>query len=454
MERRVWRALACLLAFATGMLAPQLSSAQTFEDPQSARVTALLNGQRCGAPERELIAQVTPTPVGSPSPLPSLLPGSQGGSGSLYATPFPTASAPVTPPPVPTPTPAVTSSAGPVYLVRPSGAPSIVPKPQETPQASPTPADVPTLRPGYIAVLADHLTGSTKPGVPGDATGNVHIFYQDEILVGDRAHYDGLRTITVTGNPYIIDRTKDSVLYGDKITFDTVAQKAELYRGRGQSSQGVEQGLVYFGAQDLRTDQHGIAHGNDATVSTCARPRAGYHVTGRTIEVIPGDKIVISKAVLWLGAAAIFFLPRVVIPLRTVSDERQRPQFFPDVGYNSYQGYYVRSRLTFGTDQYYFGYYTIEFYSKQGITLGYNGTFNKKNGRRSTNIAIQRVQDRIAQSTNYNVGLLDTENFSQTLHGQTAVLVPKRVRTTHPVSADARLERTSDPQLPDRVANL
>ena len=293
-----------------------------------------------------------------------------------------------------------------------------MPKPGES-TASPAPTGAPTLQPGYVAVLADKITGSTKPGVPGDATGNVHIFYSDEVLVGDRAHYDGIRTITVTGNPYIYNRTKDSILYADSITFDTVAQKAALYKGRGESSQGVERGLVYFGASDLHSDQHGVSHGNYATASTCERPRAGYHITGRTIDVYPGDRIVISKAILWLGAAAVFFLPRVVIPLRSVSDERQRPQFFPELGYNSIQGYYVRARLSFGHDQFYYGYYTIEFYTKQGVTVGYNGTLTKKNGRRSTNIAFQRVESRLppAPSVNYNLGLQDTENFSQTLHG-------------------------------------
>ncbi len=304
-------------------------------------------------------------------------------------------------------------------MVRPSETPSIAPKPEQSPQPSPTPTGVPTLRPGYVAVLADKVTGSDKPGVPGDATGNVHIFYQDEVLVGDRAHYDGVRTITVTGNPYIVNSNKDTVLYADRITFDTVAQKAALFKGRGQSTQGVERGLVFYGAQDMRTDQHGVAHGNYATVTTCQRSRSGYHVTGKTIDVDPGDKIVISKAVLWLGAAAVFFLPRLVIPLRTVSDERQRPQFFPELGYNSVQGYYVRSRLSFGRDQYYYGYYTIEFYTKQGATLGYNGTISKKNGRRTTNIAVQRIESHLppAPSVNYNFALQDTENFSQTLHG-------------------------------------
>ena len=387
---------------------------------------ALLDGQSCAvrmsgeqAPPPQQVAQAAATAPASPSPSPSPsfspVPVSPG---VPYATPFPTGSPAVTPPPIPTPTPVASVSPGPVFLQRGSAPPSIAPAgPSAAPSPTSTPMAVPTLRPGYVAVMADKITGSTKPGVPGDATGNVHIFYQDEVLVGQRAHYDGVRTITVSGNPYIINNTKNSILYADKITFDTVAEKASLYNGRGQSSQGVERGLVYFSAKDLHTDQHGLSHGDYASVTTCERPRAGYHLTGRTIDVIPGDRIVITKAILWLGAAAVFWLPRVVIPLRSVTGERQRPQFFPEMGYNQYQGFYVKAHLGFGKDEHYYGYYTIEFYTKQGTTLGYNGTLSPKSGKRTTNLDLQRIQNRLQGTTQYNIAAQDQENFSRTLRG-------------------------------------
>lgn len=417
------RAFACLFAFIAGLTAPALAAPPDFTDAQSQRALALLNAQSCA--QRFEVAQATASPSpaasGSPSPNPSASPTFKPvpvGPGLPYATPYPTSS-PVTPPPIPSPGPTASGTPGPVYLATPAASPSIVPaRPYASPEPEPTPTGVPTLRPGYIAVTADKVTGSTAPGIPGDAIGHVHIFYQDEVLVGDRAHYDGVKTIVVTGNPYIINNSKNSVLYAEKITFDTVAQKAELTNGRGESSQGVEQGLVYFGAKDLRTDQHGVSHGDFATVTTCERPRAGYHLTGRTIDVTPGDRIVITKAVLYLGALAVFFLPRVVIPLRTVSDQRQQPHFFPELGYNSYQGFYVRARLGFGRTQYYYGYYTIEFYTKQGTTIGYNGTIAKRNGRRVTNIDVQRINNKLVNSTQYNMALQDQENFSQTLRGQ------------------------------------
>ena len=257
-----------------------------------------------------------------------------------------------------------------------------------------------------------------KMNAPGDAIGNVNIFYQDEILVGDRAHWDGIRTITITGNPYIINNTKTSTYHADVIKFDALTQQTELINGHGESSEGVERGLIYFSAKDLKTDEHGVAHGDYANVTTCERPRAGYHLTGRTLDVYPGDRLVISKAVLWLGAAAVFYLPKVIIPLRRVDDERQRPSFFPEVGYNETQGVYVKAKPGFGRDQYYYGYYRVEYYSRTGWALGYTAFLAAKSGKRQSSIDYYLVRDKRVQKPNYNINVMDTENFSQTLKGR------------------------------------
>lgn len=366
---------------------------------------------------RQVVAQVTPTPAPSGSPR---VPNAPTGPSQLYATPFPTSS-PVTPPPIPTPTPRASTSPRPPILARPAATPSIVPAGSPTPSSSPAPISAPTLRPGYAAVIADKLVGNfQKQNAPGDAIGNVHIFYQNEVLVGERAHYDGVRTITITGNPYIANSTSTSILHGDEITFDTISQNAKLTNGRGESSEGVERGLVYFSAKDLTSDERGVAHGDYANVTTCDRPRAGYHITGRTLDVIPGDRMVISKAVLWLGAAAVFYLPKVIIPLRRIEDERQRPSFFPELGYNTYQGFYVKEKLGFGRDQYYYGYYRIEYYTKTGFGLGYTAFLAPRSGKRQSSIDYFVVHDRRVQTTNSNLNFSDNENFSPATRGRFA----------------------------------
>jgi uncharacterized protein YjbI with pentapeptide repeats len=386
----------------------------------SEAIFGLLNANTCAsraARASDLVAQVTPTPAPSPTSSASV-PNAPLAPGQLYATPIPSGNT-VTPPPIPTPSPNVKASTGPVFLIRGSAPPSIVPNGSPTPETSPTPIVAPTLKPGFVAVMADKFVGNAnKQGAPGDAIGNVHIFYQDEVLVGDRAHYDGFKTISVTGNPYIVNSTDTSILHADRIEFDTLAQRADLINGRGESSQGVERGLVYFAAKDLKTDEHGVSHGDYANVTTCERPRAGYHITGRTIDIYPGDRMVISKAVLFLGAAAVFYLPKVIIPLRSIEDERQRPSFFPEVGYNSYQGFYIKAKPGFGRDQYFYGYYRIEYYSRQGFGLGYTAFLARQNGKRQTSVDTYAIHDRRTQTTAWNLNAQDSENFSQSLRAR------------------------------------
>jgi len=380
----------------------------------SEAIFGLLNANTCASRalrSSDLVAQVTPTPAPSPSSS-APVPNAPLAPGHLYTTPIPSGSA-VTPPPIPTPVPSAKASAGPVFLIRGSAPPSIVPNGSPTPSATPAPIVAPTLRPGFMAVMADRFVGNfNKPGAPGDAIGNVHIFYQDEVLVGDRAHYDGFKTVTISGNPYIANNTNTSILRGDEILFDTVAQRAELINGRGESSEGVERGLVYFSAKDLKADEHGVSHGDYANVTTCERPRAGYHITGRTIDIYPGDRMVISKAVLFLGAAAVFYLPKLIIPLRSIQDERQRPSFFPEVGYNSYQGFYIKAKVGFGSDQYFYGYYRLEYYTKQGFGLGYTAFLTKQNGRRQSSVDFYRFHGQ------NNLNAQDAENFSQALRAR------------------------------------
>ena len=93
-----------------------------------------------------------------------------------------------------------------------------------------------------------HRDGRNAKGQPGDAIGNVHIYYSVEEIVGDNAHFDGVRTMTITGHPFIINHTHDSVLTADTIVFDTISETAKLLKGEGETAEGVQIGLIHFHA--------------------------------------------------------------------------------------------------------------------------------------------------------------------------------------------------------------
>ena len=133
--------------------------------------------------------------------------------------------------------------------------------------------------------------------------------------------------------------------------------------------------------------------------------------------MIPGDKIVINKAVLWLGAAAVFYLPKLVIPLRTVDDQRARPQFFPEVGYDSYEGAWIKIHVPFGKDQYYYGYYIVNYFTKLGLGIGYVGFYASRKGRRTVSINLYGQNNTSEGGRTYNAAIQEQENFSQHLRG-------------------------------------
>ncbi|MGB6644750.1 MAG: hypothetical protein WBE35_06940, partial [Candidatus Cybelea sp.] len=252
-------------------------------------------------------------------------------------------------------------------------------------------------------------------GQPSDAIGNVHIYYGDEEIVGEHAHFDGARTITITGHPFLVNHEHNSVLTADVIVFDTVLQTAKLTNGSGASDEGVERGLVHFSADDLHTEPDGTAHGLNPYVTTCENPRGGYHITGKDMEVYPGDKIVIHKAVLWLGAAAVFYLPLIVIPLRSLANQRVRQRWFPEVGYDSYEGAWIKVQIPFGKDQYYYGYYIVNYFTKLGLGLGYVGFYAAKSGRRSVSVNVYTINGYNGGGRQYNASIGEQENITQHL---------------------------------------
>ena len=409
-------AIVCVAAFLCSMIPLR---AQAFDEPT--RALKLLDAQTCAQRMHSAFtlaqdAVAAPTPSASPNVTATPMPPARGGASTLYITPPPAGAPQTTPPPVPTPTPTANASGEPVVIYRGSESPPpITPAGQAAPVPSAIPTSAPTLAPGFVAIVADKMVGNKNPGQPGDAYGNVHIFYQTGELVGDHAHYDGLRTITVTGHPYLINREKNSTLGGDLITFDVLDSSAKITNAKGESSQGVDRGLVHFSSPDLHTDPDGVGHGKKAYVTTCENPRGGYHVTGKTLTEYPGDKIVITDAILWLGAAAVFFLPRLVIPLRSNDETISRPSYFPEVGYSQDQGAYIKVRYAFGRDRYYYGYYRLEYYTKVGLGLGYTGYFAKKSGRSSGMISYYGIHDRRIGTTTHNLSANEQQIFSPTL---------------------------------------
>ncbi len=381
----------------------------------------------------EPVASAAPEASASPTPSPFVGPPSAP-NGPQILVPRPASPSPggVTPPPVPTATPTPGGSPAPVIIAPQTEPPSSspIPAPQFSsgpvvPPGPASPSPVPQgeiLQPNTYALLGDHVKGFDKPGQPGDLDGHVNIFYQDGVLGGDHAHYDGTRYIDITGHTYVRNRSGDTTLFADSVRFDTALQTATLIRGRGESTQGVEQGQLHFAGTQMVTDRSGVTHVQRANITTCENPRGGYHIESKTLDVYPGDKAVARSAVLFLGALAIFYLPVAVISLRhDETGSRRQPGFMPLVGYSSAEGFYIKARIGFSPSDTYYGYYRVEEYTKIGLGLGYVATIRRKDGRRQTDVDVFRMKNSTDGTESSNISLTDNEIFSRSTRAKIAL---------------------------------
>jgi hypothetical protein len=406
-------------------------------EDDGARAVAMLQLCSGGAAADKQVAQATPsasspTPTPSPSPTPLIgPPTSSGGPQVLVPQPLPTPKGP-SPVPLPSASPGPSGSPPGQVIEQVSAPPSSSPLPaptasaglipSPTPAASATPQPGETLSPNDYAILGDHLSGIDKPGEPKDLDGHVTILYQQGVLGGDHAHYDGKRYIDITGHPFVKNAAGDTTLFADSVRFDTTTQKATLINGRGESTQGVEQGKLHFKGTTMVTDREGVTHVERANLTTCENPRGGYHLESKTLDIYPGNKAVAKSVVVFLGALAILYLPVVVISLRQEQlGSRRNPGFIPLIGYDQAEGFWVKARIGFSPSEYYYGYYRIEEYTKIGLGLGYVGTLKRKDGRRQTDINFFRQANRLQQTTNNNLTFQDQENFSKNTRGSLGV---------------------------------
>jgi len=387
-------------------------------------------------PAADSIAKPSPAPSASQVAIPPVPP--IGPQSIVPPTPRATGSPTASPVPLPTTSP-VARDSGPIFIQRSAGTPAPIvgrgqsPVPNASPSASASsaasplaspaatvePAPLRTLSPNEVVSVADRLSGSSDRTQPSDLYGNVHIFYSEGQIVGDRAHFDGAHSIVVSGHAYLVNRNQDSILYADSIAFDTESRRATLLNGAGETIEGVQRGKLHYTAQSLTARTNGVSHGERASFSTCEQPHAGYHIEARSIDVTPGSKIVARKAVVFLGPTAIFYLPLLVIPLvEAAVDQRRNASFIPLIGYNKIEGFFIKARIGFAPSETYYGYYRVEYFTRRGLGLGYTAFIGSQRQKRFTTVDSYTINDRLQNARHTNLTLQETENFSNRLRGQ------------------------------------
>ena len=296
-----------------------------------------------------------PMPGMSPTPL-------------FYATPSPFQSDDV---------PTIFHSPLPIPSPLPSGA-----------TAPPSPGPVSTTVPlpqGAAVVKADQMYGSGGPTGDITALGHVDIKYGDVDIIADQAVYNGVsKIITATGHVKFINANGDTAT-ATSLDYDTNDGRVTMNDVVGQSSSlyanGEQiQGYVYYKAQQVTAYPDGHTLLKNGWITTCDLSHVAYHITGREIEVRPGDRIIARHSSLYLGKYLIAALGILVIPLSRYS--AQRPSALaPAIGYNSTVGWFIKTFINFYRSQYFYGTYHVDYFQKVGIGLGADLYFYRRDQR-------------------------------------------------------------------------
>ena len=327
----------------------------------------------------------------------------------------------VTPPPIPTPTPNPYPSAGPIFLVRGGETP-----PPITPAGTiDAPADARTdrradararLRRGDLPIRVRRQPRSAANRATRSATCTSTTATKRSSA--KRRTSTAIRTITITGHPFIINHERDSVLTADEIDLrhgrtDREARQRQRRERRGRTARprALQRRTICTPTPTARRTA------SIPYVTTCENPRGGYHITGKTMDVYPGDKIVINKAVSVAGRGGCF-LPAVV---GHSAAQRRRParatrNGSPRSGTTRTRAPGSRcasrsekiSTTTATTSS------TIS--PKLGLGLGYVGFYASKRGRRSVSVNLYTLNNRAVGHAD-NLTLQEQENFSQHLRG-------------------------------------
>ena len=165
-----------------------------------------------------------------------------------------------------------------------------------------------------------------------EATGNVRLRYRGIRLSADRVVFDLQREfLTAEGRVVLIDASGRE-LRGTALRYDVRLSLAEL-----RQAETVVDG-VFIRSEQLQHRPGGIT-ATDTMLTPCDPARPAVRITAQRIEVHPGDRLIASRASLWVGAYRVLTLPVYTVSLRSPEETGQS---FPRIGYSGTDGFWAQ----------------------------------------------------------------------------------------------------------------
>ena len=213
--------------------------------------------------------------------------------------------------------------------------------------------------PAPIIIDSDHLTYSDSTGELF-ANGNVSVIQNNNKIITDAMRGNSKQT------EFWIDDIADFYQAGMKLTGKGTHYNYTTHIGSMADAKG-KVGHQHVSGQDINMLPDEVIIHNGMTTK-CPAKVPDYRISAEKIEIWPGEKMIAYNAKFWIGKHVLFSLPKYQ---RSLREEDQGEDSFPQVGYYSDSGFFVKEHLEYPVGDKVSVVTDLDYYTKFGFKPQY-----------------------------------------------------------------------------------
>ena len=194
------------------------------------------------------------------------------------------------------------------------------------------------------------------------ARGNAVLTY-GEITIRGEELFINLEENTLTGR-YVTVEKEDTSFTGENFLYNYQKDRGSIDNYYSFNLTEENQPLIIRGERgEIEGDLTIVER---SSLTGCDREKPHYHMTAKKVEYYPDDKIIFRHLVYWEGGVRLFYLPVMVISLK----ERESNLDQPVVGYNDYDGFYVKLVYRYFMKSGFYGLLLLDWFERSGLGKG------------------------------------------------------------------------------------
>lgn len=235
-----------------------------------------------------------------------------------------------------------------------------------------------------------------------DASGDVYVKFSDVEISADRVRKEPFSYVVVAEGNVTLKRSRERIEC-EKLYYNILTEQ-----GRADDVDSFYDNYYVFGKRIVRAAED-EGRLEDGSVTTCDLSLPHYRMKARKTLIYLDDKIMMRDAVLYIGKLPVFFFPLFISDLK---DRRAFIEIRP--GYDSVDGYFVKTKYNFFTGPDGKGYIGMDFLENRGVAR----TFDYKYDHRDTDkgsIYTYYLRDKLTEKVRKKTRWEHTKKFNRSL---------------------------------------